>query len=133
MKTVLIADDDEAARRLLALSLSSEQYQLLEARDGDEAWQLITTRRPHVVVLDVLMPKRNGFDLAYAIKNDPALGGVYIIMVSALARDDHRAAATLAGADIFITKPYSPAVVRRAVERALNLGDDGEDDAGAAP
>src|SRR5262245_46187430 len=68
--TVLIANDDRFMRQLLATTLHSDAYQLLEATDGDEAWRLLQAHQPALAVLDVHLPKRNGLLLTHALRQD---------------------------------------------------------------
>ena len=121
MKTVLIADDEPSLRLLVSATIESDQYSVLEAADGDEAWKLIQQHRPAVALLDVQMPGRTGLELARSIKSDPALADTRVIMLTSKAQESDIAAGLAAGADLYLTKPFSPLELLTGVERALGL------------
>jgi CheY-like chemotaxis protein len=80
--TILIADDDAFVRRLVQITIASSQYLVLEAPDGDSAWEILQTVRPDVLLLDVQMPGRDGFELTRAIKADPLLASTPVILLT---------------------------------------------------
>ena len=121
MKTVLIADDEPSLRLLVSATIESDQYSVLEAADGDEAWKLIQQHRPAVALLDVQMPGRTGLELARSIKSDPALADTRVIMLTSKAQESDIAAGLAAGADLYLTKPFSPLELLTGVEQALGL------------
>lgn len=118
-KTVLIADDEPSLRRLVRTTISSDEYDLLEAVDGDQAWELARTRQPVVAVLDVRMPGRSGLAVTRAIKSDPRLASTRVILLTAHGQDEDVAAGLAAGADLYLTKPFSPLQLLTAVEDAI--------------
>jgi CheY-like chemotaxis protein len=118
---VLIADDEPRLRQLVRVTIASNQYAVLEAEDGDEAWALIQQHRPALVILDVKMPGRDGLELTRAIKATPDLAGTHVILLTAFGQDADVQAGQEAGADLFLTKPFSPLQLLTAVERALDL------------
>src|SRR5207248_4646312 len=99
MKTILIADDEAGLRALVAATLEADRYEVLEAEDGHEAWALIRARRPALVVMDVMMPGRNGLELTRAIRADPSLDATKVVIVSARANTTDIRAGMQAGAD----------------------------------
>jgi len=117
--TVLIADDEPAVRRLLRVTIESEAYTILEATNGDEAWRLLQQHHPAAVLLDVRMPGRSGIELAQAIRADPALAATRIVMLTASAEPEDVAAGLAAGADAYLTKPFSPLELLATLDRAL--------------
>lgn len=121
MHTILIADDQPAIRTLVTLAVTSERVTVLQAADGSEAWQLIQRHRPALVLLDVQMPGRDGYDLARAIRADPALAGMKIAILSAQAQGHDVETGLAAGADRYITKPFSPTELREWIEEVLGL------------
>lgn len=121
MKKVLIADDEVALQRLVSVTLASDDYEILEASDGDRAWDLIQEHRPDVVLLDVMMPGMNGLDLARAIKGEPTLAGTRIILLTARNQPEDVEAGYQAGADHYLTKPFSPLELMRIIDEALGL------------
>jgi CheY-like chemotaxis protein len=119
-KTVLIADDEPHLRLLVSITIESDDYEVIEAADGDEAWQAIHSHRPDVVLLDVQMPGRTGLELTRAIKTDPSLSQTRVILLSSKAQATDVAAGMAAGADLYLTKPFSPIELIGAVERAVH-------------
>ncbi len=122
MATILIADDDARIRLLLRSILRGEGHAVVEAADGEAALAAVRAHRPAVAVLDVQMPGRSGLDVCRALRADPQLRGIGVVIVSATAtRDD----AERAGADAFLPKPFSPlrplAVVGELVGEAIRM------------
>ena len=122
MRYVLIADDDPDIRQLVSLTLDSSTYAILQAEDGDQAWELIVRYQPTVAVLDVGMPGQGGLELAQAIRRAPALSGMKVILLTAFTGEHSVEAGLRAGADHYLAKPFSPlqlmTLVNRAVEEA---------------
>jgi CheY-like chemotaxis protein len=119
MTTVLIADDEPSLRLLVNATIASDEYDVVEAMDGDEAWTLIRQHRPRVVLLDVQMPGRTGLDLTRAIRDDPDLSSTCVILLTSKAQQADVQAGLDAGADRYLTKPFSPLELLRVVEHAL--------------
>lgn len=119
MTTVLIADDEPSLRLLVSATIASDEYDVLEAMDGDEAWKLIRAHRPGVVLLDVQMPGRTGLELARAIREDPDLTKTCVILLTSKAQHADVQAGLDAGADRYLTKPFSPLELLRVVEQAV--------------
>jgi DNA-binding response OmpR family regulator len=104
---VLLADDDPGLRRLIGTTLGNEDFDLLHATDGEEALQLARERRPEVVLLDVNMPKLDGFEVCRHIKSEPETAGIKVVMLTARGADVDRAEGREAGADDYFIKPFS--------------------------
>jgi CheY-like chemotaxis protein len=119
MTTVLIADDEPSLRLLVNATIASDEYDVLEAVDGDEAWGLIRQHRPRVVLLDVQMPGRTGLELARAIRADPDLNKTCVILLTSKAQQTDVQAGLAAGADRYLTKPFSPLELLKVVEQAV--------------
>jgi CheY-like chemotaxis protein len=119
--TVLIADDEPAMRLLVNTTIESESYQVVEAGDGDEAWALIKKHRPALVLLDIQMPGLSGLEILASIKSDPSLSGVHVILMTARALDADRTTGMAAGADFYLTKPFSPLELLARVQESLGL------------
>jgi len=117
--TVLIADDEPSLRMLVSATIASDEYEVVEAVDGDEAWGLIRLHRPNVVLLDVQMPGRTGLDLTRAIRDDPDLASTSVILLTSKAQQADIEAGLAAGADRYLTKPFSPLELLRVVEQAV--------------
>jgi len=106
--TILLADDNAWLRQLIQTTIGSDAYLVLEAGDGDEAWEILQTCRPDVVLLDVRMPGRDGFALTRAIRSDPLLTQTRVILLTGLHGPEALAEGRAVGADHFLTKPFSP-------------------------
>ena len=110
-KKVLIVDDEPHIRLLLEQTLDELEdlgVELLTAKDGGEAMQLVREERPQVVLLDVMMPVMNGFDVCRAIKLDDELKDTYVVLLTAKGQEFDRASGAAAGADVYVTKPFDP-------------------------
>jgi DNA-binding response OmpR family regulator len=104
---VLIADDEPNIVVSLSFMMKREGYEVLVARDGAEALAMIRAEKPRLVLLDAMMPGMTGFDVCEAVRADPALGETRILMLTAKGRESDVARGLGAGADAYITKPFS--------------------------
>src|SRR6185503_7999352 len=101
-KSILVVDDDPSIRSLLRQELESQRYRVREAADGEEALAAVRAERPDLIILDVMMPGLNGFDVAAVLKNDPQTLRIPIIVLSVL--HDHERGLRV-GVDRYLTKP----------------------------
>jgi DNA-binding response OmpR family regulator len=108
VKKLLIADDEDGIRSLVRMTLDTESLEILEAADGDEAVTLARENRPDVILLDVMMPGRSGFDVCRELKSDPATAAIPVVILTAKAQTADREEGRAAGADDYLTKPFSP-------------------------
>lgn len=104
---VLIAEDEPSIVLSLEFLLRQANYEVRVARDGDEAVRLVETFSPHLVLLDVMMPARNGFEVCEKIRANPASRRTKIIMLSAKGRASEVDRGLALGADAYVTKPFS--------------------------
>ena len=102
---VLVVDDIPVNVRLLEAKLSAEYYDVITANSGAEALEIIKSEPPDIVLLDVMMPEMDGFEVCRRIKADPATALLPVIMVTALNEQSDRVTGLEAGADDFLTKP----------------------------
>lgn len=121
VKTVLIADDETSMRLLVHATIESDEYTVVEASDGDQAWALIQKHRPSLVLLDVQMPGLSGLDVLREIKREPGLTHTHVILLTAKAQESDVEAGLIGGADYYLTKPFSPLDLLSRVEEALQL------------
>jgi two-component system alkaline phosphatase synthesis response regulator PhoP len=105
-KTVLIADDEENIRRLVRTMLGKD-YLVLEAADGETAVNIARKQRPDLVLLDIMMPKMDGYAALHKIKSDQATKKIPVVMVSGLGYELNRKLAKQLGADGYINKPFN--------------------------
>jgi two-component system OmpR family response regulator len=117
--TVLVVDDDEDIRFLLRVAVGRGCYRVMEARDGDEALDLIGRARPALILLDVNMPGLGGTELCRRLKSDPVRRSIKVVMVTADSNDDERRRALAAGPDGYVTKPFSPQLLLDRVDAEL--------------
>jgi DNA-binding response OmpR family regulator len=107
MKHVLIADDEPNIVISLEFLMKREGHRVTIARDGDAALAAIRAERPDLVLLDVMMPGKTGFEVCQAVRGDESLAGIKILMLSAKGRDTDLAKGSALGADAYMTKPFS--------------------------
>ncbi len=107
-RRVLLADDDPGLRRLIGTTLGTEDFDLLHATDGEEALQIARAERPELVLLDVNMPKLDGFEVCRHLKSEPETAGIKVVMLTARGADVDRAKGRESGADDYFIKPFSP-------------------------
>ena len=117
--SVLIADDEPNIVRSLQFLMTKAGYDVRVARDGEQVLEEIAKAQPDLVLLDVMMPKRDGFDLCQTIRANPAWSGVRVIMLTAKGRDIEREKGLAMGADDYITKPFSTKEVVAQVAKVL--------------
>ncbi|MGH2350613.1 MAG: response regulator [Chloroflexota bacterium] len=116
-KRILLADDQDAVRELVAMTLGGDSFELLDAADGATALRMARNFRPDLVLLDVGMPELDGFTVCRALKDDPDTRDIPVVMLTAAGAEADRAAGRAAGADGYFTKPFSPtALVNKVYE-----------------
>ncbi len=121
-RDVLIVDDEPNIVLSLQFLMKKAGFQVRVARDGEEALAEVARTVPDLMLLDVMMPKRDGFDVCQTIRANPAWKSVRIIMLTAKGRDIEREKGLALGADDYITKPFSTRDVLAQVERLLAAG-----------
>ncbi len=121
LRTVLIADDESSMRLLVHATIESDDYTVVEAADGVEAWAMIQQHKPSLVLLDVQMPGRSGLEVLRLVKEDPSLVATRVILLTSRAQEKDVEAGLIAGADFYLTKPFSPLDLLTRVEEALQL------------
>ncbi|MGL1835077.1 response regulator transcription factor [Rhodocyclaceae bacterium SMB388] len=115
---ILIADDEQNIVISLEFLMKREGFDVSIAVDGAEAIDKIRSQMPDLVLLDVMMPKKSGFEVCQEIKRDPALKSVRILMLTAKGRDTEVAKGLALGADAYMTKPFS---TKELVERVRSM------------
>ena len=118
-RKVLIAEDEPNIVASLEFLLQQSAYEVRVARDGEEALRLAESFVPDLVLLDVMMPARNGFEVCRAIRQNPALRSVKILMLTARGRDVERDWGLGLGADGYVTKPFSTKELLASVKGLL--------------
>lgn len=123
---LLVVDDEQHIRLLIEQTLEpleDEGVELLTAGDGETALGVVEQHRPALVFLDVMMPKRNGFEVCRAIKHELGLSDTYVVMLTAKGQAYDREQGLEVGADVYLTKPFDPDELLDLARRVL----DGED------
>jgi len=106
-KRVLIADDEPNIVASLEFLMEQAGFEVKLAANGQEALELVASFRPDLVLLDVMMPVKNGYEVCQILKSDPATRAVKVVMLSAKGRDVEVAKGLELGADAYVTKPFS--------------------------
>jgi CheY-like chemotaxis protein len=115
--TILIVDDDPLIRKLITTTLQDVAgYRLREAGDGVQAIEAAVEDRPEIVFLDYDMPRLNGIETCRRLRSDPVTAGATIVMLTGMSDGPHQELAVDAGADLFLTKPFSPLRLLRLVD-----------------
>ncbi|EXI76552.1 MAG TPA: response regulator [Candidatus Accumulibacter phosphatis] len=120
-KKILIADDEQNIVISIEFLLRREGFEVLVAGDGEEALAKVRGERPDLVLLDVMMPKMNGFDVCQALRSDPDLAGTRILMLTAKGRDTEVSKGLGLGADGYMTKPFSTKELLAEVRKLLGM------------
>lgn len=116
---ILIVDDEPSIARSLSFVLDKEGYDVSIAEDGDQAMAMIRGSKPNIIFLDVLMPKKNGYDVCRSIKSDPELMDIHVVMLTAKDQESERKKGVEHGADEYISKPFSPMKILARVRELL--------------
>lgn len=105
-RKVLIVDDEETSRKILELAVGGGNRELLLAKDGEEALRLAREHHPDLILMDIMLPKMDGYQVVRRIKQDPALAAIPVVALTARTFDYDEDMARQAGCVDFLTKPY---------------------------
>lgn len=117
--TVLVVDDDPVIQRLLRVNFEMEGYEVLVAVDGVDGLERARAEHPDIVVLDIMMPRMSGLDVAKSLKADPDTASIPVLLLSAKAQEADLVAGDESGADDYLTKPFDPLHLLQRVEKLL--------------
>ena len=120
-KTVLIIDDDEKLSKMLGFLFMAKGFKVDYAKSGDDAIGLLTTIKPAIIILDIMMPGMDGFEVCQRVKEDPDLRGIPVIVLSALPSGQSREKAMSIGAYHYFEKPFKSADLVEKALQALGL------------
>ena len=121
---ILIVDDEPHLRTLIQQTLEEledDGVELFTATNGEEALETIKEEQPNLVFLDVMMPKKNGFDVCYTVKRELGLGHIYIILLTAKGQEFDRQRGQEVGADLYMTKPFDPDALLEKARAVLGV------------
>lgn len=121
-KRILVVDDEMYIVNILDFSLESEGYRVTTAANGEEALRMAVEQSPDLIILDVMMPKIDGYEVCRALKAKEETKQVPIILLTAKDRDADRKKGEEVGCDIYMTKPFSPVRLLDAVRELLGVG-----------
>jgi DNA-binding response OmpR family regulator len=120
-KKILIVDDEPNIVISLEFLMKKEGFEIAIANDGDDALAKVDSFNPDLVLLDVMMPRKSGFEVCEALRADPARSGLKIVMLTAKGRDTEVAKGLAIGADAYMTKPFSTKELLAMVKAMLGL------------
>jgi two-component system phosphate regulon response regulator PhoB len=122
-RRVLFADDDSGMRAIVLMNLEAEGFEVTAVEDGDEALREAERMLPDLIVLDVMMPGRDGFEVLRTLKNGPATAAIPVVMLTAKATDADVWEGWKSGADYYMTKPFNPEDLARFARHVLGFGE----------
>lgn len=117
---ILVVEDEESLLKLESLLLSSRGYQVFSVKDGRDALECVEKEMPDLVLLDVMLPGVDGFDVCRHVKSNPVTSHIPVILLTAKKAKEDMARGEEVGADFYITKPFKSAMVIATVQRLLN-------------
>ena len=119
MSRILIADDEPHIRKLVSFTLGNRGYEVVEASDGGEAVRLARETRPDLILLDVMMPELDGFEVCRRLRSTPAFATLPVVVISARTESEAIERAMQAGANIYLTKPLRLPDLLNEIEKLL--------------
>jgi two-component system alkaline phosphatase synthesis response regulator PhoP len=126
-KRILVVDDERAIVRLVEVNLLRQGYEVVAAYDGKEALEKVDSEHPDLIVLDVMMPYMDGFEVLQHLKKNPETRDIPVIMLTAKAQDADVFRGWQSGVDCYLTKPFNPMELIAFVKRIFkSLEDDHE-------
>ncbi len=120
MKKILIADDRSEVVELVKVTLEGEGYQTIDASDGREALEKIGKEKPDLILLDIIMPRMDGFEVLSKVKKDPKTKDIPVIMLTAKGQKIDKEKGGRLGAQGYIIKPFSPSALLKKIEEILS-------------
>jgi CheY-like chemotaxis protein len=127
-RLVLVVDDHAPMRTLCRVSLEAAGFEVAEAADGEQALQAVSERRPDAILLDIMMPRLSGWEVASSLIADRSTDKIPLIFITALANTQDRLRAFELGARAYLTKPFDPSVIPDTVTKVLDQIERGERD-----
>jgi two-component system alkaline phosphatase synthesis response regulator PhoP len=118
---ILVVDDEVYILHILDFILGAESYDVVTATNGEQALQKVREEKPDLVILDIMMPKLDGYETCRMIKNDPATKGIPVILLTAKGREVDQKLGREVGANDYMTKPFSPSKLIERVQAILGV------------
>jgi DNA-binding response OmpR family regulator len=119
---VLVVDDDEVIRRLIAVNLQLEGFEVSTAVDGQDCLEKVAAIDPAVITLDVMMPRLDGWETAVQLRKSPETAHIKVLLITARAQEEDKTRGSHVGADAYLTKPFDPNEMIRVVRELAGLG-----------
>jgi twitching motility two-component system response regulator PilH len=119
VQTILVVDDSPTALQLISEPLTANGYQVITASDGEEALMRARQEMPDLIVLDIILPKLNGFQVCRQLKTDPATEGLKILLLSSKNQDSDKFWGEKQGADAYVTKPFEDEELLAGIRQLL--------------
>lgn len=119
MRRILVVDDEPSIVRPLMFILKKKGYEVLTASNGEEGLSVARAEKPDLIFLDVMMPKKNGYEVSKEIKNDPELENTYIIILTAKGNEPSEEEKSVIKANEYLSKPFSPINIVEKVGKIL--------------
>ncbi len=119
-KRILVVEDQEDNRQIIRDMLSTSDYQITEAENGEEALAAVAKQRPDLILMDIQMPVLDGYEATRRIKADPGLRSIPIIAITSYALSGDEQKARAAGCDDYVPKPYSPRQLLAKIRQYLS-------------
>jgi len=119
MKTVLVVEDENNIRKSIGLCLEQAGYSVITAQDGLVGMQLALEAKPDLILLDLILPKMNGYLVCEALKSEESTSSIPIVIMSAKAEEEDIEKAIIHGADDYMVKPFTPDELRKKVKEKL--------------
>jgi DNA-binding response OmpR family regulator len=119
---VLVVDDDEVIRRLIAVNLQLEGFEVETAVDGQDCLDKVTDIDPDVITLDVMMPRLDGWETAVQLRKCQDTAHIKVVLITARAQEDDKTRGACVGADAYLTKPFDPTEMIRVVRELAGVG-----------
>jgi twitching motility two-component system response regulator PilH len=119
LKTILLVDDSPTELTAMRHALEGRGYELVTAGDGDQALEQIMKSRPALVLLDVVLPRKNGFQICRQIKSSPETSGIKVMLITSKSQETDRYWGMKQGADAYMTKPFDGRELAESVARLL--------------
>ncbi len=118
---VLVVDDDEVIRRLIAVNLQLEGFDVEMAVDGQDCLNKVTEIAPDVITLDVMMPRLDGWETAVQLRKSPETAHIKVVLITARAQEDDKTRGADVGADAYLTKPFDPNEMIRVIRELAGV------------
>lgn len=120
-KKIIIVDDEKDIRSLIEKILGEDSYDILQAKDGQELFDLLEKNQPDLILLDVMMPGVNGYEICHLLKRNSDTAAIPVVMLTVLSGPQDASKGMAMGASAYLTKPFDPDDLGQEIENIINL------------